>query len=167
MGTSSNKYKKQKAIFLEPLSRYDLEVIDKQIKKSVCEISCNSEKKGSGFLCKIPIPNSYNLLPVLITNNNILDENDILPGKKINILYDNKKISIFIDEERKTYTNKDKYNITIIEIKEYDGFNLDLEEFLDIDNYNNKKIELFKNKNIYIIHYHSNKDVNFFFGCVS
>ena len=30
--------------------------------------------KGTGFFCKIPFPNNNHLLPVLITNNHVMNE---------------------------------------------------------------------------------------------
>ena len=42
---------------------------------------------GTGFLCKIPFPNQFKLLPVLITNNHILNIDDIKNNKIINISF--------------------------------------------------------------------------------
>ena len=85
-----------------------------QLKKSICKIKLNSGKKGNGFFCKIPISktNKYDLLPVLITNNSLLDEKSILPGKKIKIIINpnNKTKEIIINEFRETFTSeKDDY----------------------------------------------------------
>ena len=78
-------------------------------------------------------------MPVLITNNHILGENDIKNGKIIKLsIYDNniktnksnnevnnEEIKIIkIDNSRKKYTNPDnKIDITIIEIKSIDKIN--------------------------------------------
>ena len=48
------------------------------MKKYVCKIY-QTEKTGTGFMCKIPYQNQ--LLPVLITNNHILNEEKIKIGK--------------------------------------------------------------------------------------
>jgi len=37
----------------------------------------------TGFLCKISFPDSKKLLPVLITNNHVLEEKHILINKEI------------------------------------------------------------------------------------
>ena len=54
-----------------------------QMEKNVCKIKAR-EKQGTGFFCKIPFPNTNNMLPVLITNNHIINE-EILKDDKIKI----------------------------------------------------------------------------------
>ena len=139
-----------------------LKKIDKQIEKTLCKIIFN--KKGenqfdtaTGFLCKIPFPDTYNLKPVLITCNNVLKDKDILPNKKIEYtMNDDKYIrTILIDELRITYTSpEEEYDTTIIEIKNEDG--LDIKSFLEVDDFYEDDEELkesLKDKNVYIIHY--------------
>ena len=46
-----------------------------QMENCICKIYKNNEVIGTGFLCKISFNN--NLLKVLITNNHILNENEI------------------------------------------------------------------------------------------
>ena len=77
--------------------------IEKKIENSVCKIKTNEGNFGTGFFCLIPFPTKLNLLPVLITNNHILKENDIRKGPKINFSMnnDNFKSQIFIDDLRK------------------------------------------------------------------
>ena len=86
-----------------------------------------------------------NSIKELITTNNVLDEINSIPNKRINILINGKKSFILIDEERKIYKFLEQ-NIIMIRIKESD--NLDI-EYLDIDR------EKFSNENkeIYLIHY--------------
>ena len=63
---------------------------------------------------KIHIIDQFKLLPILITNNHILNNDDIKSNKIINISFNDDKI--FKDlkiEERTTYTNED-IDITII-----------------------------------------------------
>jgi len=139
-----------------------LKKIDRQIDKTLCKIIFN--KKGenqfdtaTGFLCKIPFPDTFNLKPVLITCNHVLKEKDILPYKKIEFTMNDDKNTrtILIDELRRTYTSpEEEYDTTIIEIKDEDG--LDFKSFLEIDDFyeNDKEIkDSLKDKNIYIIHY--------------
>ena len=75
-----------------------------------------------GFFCNIPCES--NLLPVLISNNNILNEKDIISNKKIKLLLNNHEYEIIISDSRKKYSN-DKYNITIIEINNEDNIKID------------------------------------------
>ena len=91
-----------------------MDVILPQLRNSVCKI--NNKKMGTGFLCKIPFPNQFILLPVLITNNHILNNEDIKSNKIINISFNDDKIFKKLNiEDRKTYTNED-IDVTIIEI---------------------------------------------------
>ena len=91
----------------------DLEKIKEQMQKSVCKIN----NIGTGFFCNIPFPNNSNILPVLITNNHVLRENDIAKGNIINVSVndDESKYSIHITNSTRTYTDPD-YDISIIEI---------------------------------------------------
>ena len=95
----------------------------------------------------IPFPDEYHLLPVLITNNHII--NDM--KKNLLIIYnDSFKIINMIDFQRRCYTEKDHYDITIIEMLSKDNINLN--SFLEIDI--QTKIEenkIIKN-DIYILH---------------
>ena len=141
--------------------------IIKQMEKCVCKIKLDKENKektdiqGTGFFCKIPFPDRNNLLSVLITNNHII--NDELLNKP------NFNIKIFIKEEidieeiclnnRIKYTNE-KYDTTIIEIKESDKINnyLELNDII-IDNIinNEKRNKDFIDQTIYIMHYPGGK----------
>ena len=135
-----------------PVSIEGLEKILFQMKNCVCQIH-KKEINGTGFFCKISFLDEFNLLPVLITSNHILNENDIEKNKIIEFTLYNQKESrkIIIDENRKVFSNK-KYGITLIEIKT----NIDnINNFLDLDNnvINNNNINIFgekKEKNLYM-----------------
>ena len=127
-----------------------------QMENSTCIIYPEDDNIGTGFFCKIPFHN--NCLPVLITNNHILDENDIKNNKIIKLSINGKVKEIKIDNSRKKYTNPDKnIDITIIEIKpNEDGIGKN--NFLELDekniNKDKKNIEVEnKMKSIYILHY--------------
>ena len=111
----------------EPVSLKGTENIIYQMNNCVCRIYNKGE--GTGFFTKIPFKSK--LLPVLITNNHVIDIDDIKNNKIINIYLNNDKEekTIRIDNNRLRYTNE-KLDITIIEIKE------------NKDNLNNKYIEL-------------------------
>ena len=89
-----------------------------KMKTQICYIE--SVDRGTGFFCKIPYENNMTL-KVLITAGYILNENDILIGKKIKFSINDDKIKyeILIDESRKIFRNEN-YNITIIKIKPND-----------------------------------------------
>ena len=140
-----------------PISFDKMCEIKGQMTKCICEIKCIKEGKGhgTGFFCKIPFPNSFHLLPALITNNHVLGEKDIAEGSKINMTLNsnnNKGIDkiILIDNSRKTYTNT-SFDVTIIELKFDDNFAQD--QFLEIDdkiNVDNFYVE-YKSKDVYLI----------------
>ena len=111
----------------EPLSIKSIETILEQMKNSICKIY--NGKQGTGFFIKIPFNNIQ--LPVLITNNHIIDEKDYINNKIITIYLGNENNgkNIKLDDKRKFYTNKN-YDTTIIEIKEItDG----IKNFLELD----------------------------------
>ena len=121
-----------------------------QMKNCICKIY----KKGgtaTGFFCKIPFNNDF--LPVLITNNHVINDNDISNNICVDLSINNSiKKKIKIDNSRKKYTNSEKnIDITIIEIKPEDG----IINFLEVDGNIYKDIfELeYSNELIYIIHY--------------
>ena len=149
-----NQYIEQKDIESVPkISINSLSIILEQMENSVCRINNNDKCQGTGFFCIIRI--YYNLIPVLMTNSHVLDKNDILPGKKINIHLKKKELEIIIDEFRITYTNP-LYDVTIIEIKENDGINrtsfLEIDEGIFNDDFNNN----YKEKQVYLLHYIKN-----------
>ena len=93
------------------------EIILEQMKNKICNICIENKIKGTGFFCKILYNND--LLQILITNNNIIDELILKNEKKLILLINNIYKEIDLDNRIK-YVNK-TYNITIIEIKEKDG----------------------------------------------
>ena len=126
---------------------------------------CKIETKniyGSGILCNIPFPDFFHLLPVLITNNHVLNAEDIKMNKEINFsLKDNMyQYKIKIDESRITYTNS-TLDITFIEIKKQD--NLEINKFIGIDEgiYEGNPYKNYKGKEIYLLHYPKGYDSEF------
>ena len=117
------------------INKYLIQVSLDNTKKIVSQMEnciCKIYKKGgtaTGFFCKIPFNNDF--LPVLITNNHILDDKDLDNNNIIELSINGKtKIKITIDDSRKKYTNSEKnIDITIIEIKPEDG----IINFLEVD----------------------------------
>ena len=123
---NKNKNKNQKGEVYKNI-KMNLDENSKQI------IEKTKRGKGTGFLCYIPFPDKIHLLPVLITNNHILNEEDISIGKKIKFSINNEEkfYEIIIDDSRKTFTKKQPYDITIVQLKPKDK--LDLDSLLEID----------------------------------
>ena len=137
---------------LAPVSIKTTEIILDQMKNCVCKIH-KGKVNGTGFFVQVSYDNR--LLNLLITNNHVLNEQDINTGKIISISLNNEQISkeIKIDSNRKKYTNKN-LDVTIIEIKKEDNINnfLLLDDKLlnkDIKNYNN----IYENESLYILNY--------------
>ena len=153
LNMKNESYIKEKELYgySKTINESSIKTCLNQINNCVCKIQCNEGGCGTGFFCKIQ--DNWNILRVLITNNHVLGENDIMPGRKIYFSL-NKKIKEFeitIDEYRKIYTNEN-LDVTIIEIKEKDGLNN--ESFLEIDeNIQKENINNFKNISIYLLHF--------------
>ena len=92
-----------------PVSIQGLKTILFQLKNCICKIYQKDGGKGTGFFCKILFQNK--LLPVLITNNHVLNENNFKDNEIIKITMnnsvekENKDISIKMDNSRKRYYN--------------------------------------------------------------
>ena len=144
-----------------PITIEGTENILYQMKNSICKIINNDGNKGTGFFCRIPYNNK--LLPVLVTNNHVLNENHIENNKKLEItLNDGKKVKIIeLDNSRIRYTNEE-LDFTFIEIKS----NKDkIDNFLDIDENINTDLEnYYNNKSIYTLHYPKGTLANVSYG---
>ena len=136
--------------YADPISIDCLEIILEQIKKCICNIKIG--KKATGFFCYIPHDNKK--IPVLMTNNHVINKEKINEYSNLMVTLGYKKENkhIKIDENRKIYTSE-KYDTTIIEIKEEDKINDYLE--LDEDIFEEGEEQNLTNKNIYIIQYPS------------
>ena len=159
----------------EPVSLKRTEKIIEQMNKNICRIY-NNNRQGTGFFLSIPY--KMNLLPVLITSNQIINEEDILNNRNISLYLNNdKKIkTIKLDNNRTIYTNE-KFDITIIEIKEnIDKLNNSYFE-LDDEIINSFKLDKnsdinylhhkYSNESIYILDYRKNKDIFVSYGKLS
>ena len=148
------------------ISLEQMEVLPNQMKKSICKIKCK-EGHGTGFLCLIPNPSKSKTLPVLITNNHILNEEDIGNNQIIEFSINNDSIkkTIVIDSLRRTYTSRES-DTTFIEVKEKD--NLDLNSFLEIDYdlYEEMPNERYSQKSIYLLYYPNCEKVAYSIGVI-
>jgi len=147
------------------LSKLEANEIKLQLESKICKIKTQDNKTGTGFFIKIPFPDKFHLLPVLITNNHILGDTDLLINKIISITINDDKEKRFlkIDKTRKTFTSKD-LDVTIIEIKPEED---EIKYFLDLDNdYDSEQYkEIYKEKEeLYIIQYPNGKKSSFSLG---
>ena len=163
----TENYIKEKELSSTPKS-IPLEALDFLISKAktnICKIECSDGGHGTGFFCNIPT--GWNSLKVLMTNNHVLNKDDISIDKKIKFSLNNDKIfyEIQIDEARKIYTN-DKYDITILEIKQNDK--LDKISFFDVDDriFQEENKDIFKNMQIYLLHYPKGNKMEYSMGLI-
>ena len=139
------------------ISLEEMEKLIYGMKKVICKIKCNNGSYGTGFFCNLQYGIKTTNIQVLMTTNNILNNNDISIGKKIEFSVNNDKINyvILIDKLRKTYTNEE-YGIIIIEIKQDD--NLEHISFFDIDEkiYEAYYEPCYKSSHTFLLHYADN-----------
>ena len=140
-------------ISINPISFEQTKKILEQMGNYICKIIIDNDTKGTGFLCKIPLHGDNKLAPVLITNNNVINDDILARKKDITIesfctsSIKSKKLNL---SNRTAYNNK-KLGISIIEIVNKDGFkNINMLE-LDEDMLSGKIIK-FIDKSIYMIH---------------
>ena len=146
------------------LEKLDAKEIQSQLKNKICKIIKENET-GTGFFIKIPHPDQFHLLPVLITNNHILDDKDLSINNDINLTIndDKEKRCLKIDKSRKTFTHK-KLDVTIIEIKPEED---KIKDFLDLDqDFNSEQYkEIYKKEEeLYILQYPNGKSSSFSLG---
>ena len=131
----NNEKEKEKEKLLkshpDPISYECTKTILEQMKKNICKLKISDGGRGTGFFCKIPFPDKEHLLPVLITNNHVI--NEIILKKEnetIELEFECDKKSKYLNNlgERKKYTNK-IIDVTFIEIKDIDEIN----DFLELD----------------------------------
>ena len=138
-----------------------------QMKYYICKIIKKDGTFGTGFFCNIPSPEKKELLPVIITNNHVLNKDDIKNQNSIEITInnDNQRKIIRLDKFRKKFTDE-TLDITILEIKpKIDKIN----KFLDIsEDIINKEQDLLNlayiKKSIYILHYPKGKNAQVSYG---
>ena len=140
-------------ISINPISFEQTKKILEQMENYIFKIIIDKDTKGTGFLCKIPLHGDNKLAPVLITNNNVINDDILARKKDITIesfcttSIKRKKINL---SNRTAYNNK-KLGISIIEIVNKDGFkNINMFE-LDEDMLSGKT-DKFIDKSIYMIH---------------
>jgi hypothetical protein len=140
----------------KPIGKKELIILLDLVKKHICKINCKDGSHGTGFFCYVPI-GWGNFLTALLTNNHVLNLNDIQPGQTINVTIDNDDKEFSIDNNRKTYTNE-SFDVTIIEIKEEDGIDEKSFFYLDKQIFEENVSEIFKNCQIYLLHYPKGED---------
>jgi len=116
---------------------------------------------ATGFLLKIPFGNKNELMPVLMTNNHVIDEDYPKNNRYLSVCKADQDNIFNIDFNipRKFYTNKD-LDSTIIEIKHEDKFGL--KYFLEVDDDIGKRDpnSIYADKFCYIAHFPKGNDAS-------
>ena len=133
-------------------------ILEQMSHNFIYKINKIKEIYDTGFFCYIKLSNKK--IPVIIINNYIINE-DL--SNSINVLINNELKKIKLTNNR--YINKE-LNISMIEIKEYENYNIN---FIEIDdNLYKKDIEFYYSKeSIYIIQYNNEKDISVSYGTIN
>ena len=124
-----------------------------QLENCICKIFVDDGSKATGFFCNLKYDNKE--MPILITNNHVLNEDNIKLNKIIKIGLNGKNDKnklihkdIKIDKDRLVYTSE-KFDITIIEIKKEKD---EIYNYLELDNdiFEDNSNVLYYNNTIYI-----------------
>jgi hypothetical protein len=155
---------KKLAGYAEAISIEEFEKFSEFARKRICKIKCSDESHGTGFFCSVCLDN-WNSMKTLITNNHVLNADDIIPGKKIKFSLNDeaKNYEIELDKERRSYTSR-KYDITIIELKKND--NLSADSFFDVDEKIYDPNYKYTNKSIFLFHYPKGQKMKFSPGAI-
>lgn len=138
-----------------------------QMENCVCKIYKGIKEKGTGFFCKIPLPDKTSI-NVLVTNYHILNKEYLNSNKHIKYSMNNEEnfYEILLDDSRKIYTNEE-LDVTFIEITKKDN----IKHFLEIDEQikheKNFYPELFNKKPIYILHYQKGAKLLVSYGIIN
>ena len=152
----------------EPMSKKEIiELFEKE--NAICKIesqkinnNISKNIKGTGFFLELNIED-ISFKKCLITNNHILNEDDIKLNEIIKFEYKNHTKRIKMKEGRKAYTNKE-LDYTCIEIFDEDK----IEDFFKIDKLIiNNSIEIYKNDDIFILGYPKGNELAFSDGTIS
>ena len=139
---------------IEPLDKTDL----KEMSKCICKISGN--RIGTGFFCKIKYKDD--LIPVLITNYHVIDDNYLKNKDMLKIYINNNSTIININKNSIIYSSIIKqYDIIIIKLNKNE-----IKDFLEIDEniFNINSENTYKDEQIYILHYPKSAKASISYG---
>ena len=120
----------------EPVPIYKTDL--KEMGKCICKI--NGNKIGTGFFCRINYLD-YSI-PVLITNNHVIDENFMELKNQLKVYINDESYIIGINKKNIIYSSeRNKYDIIIIKLREGE-----IKNFLQID----QNIFKFNSENLYL-----------------
>ena len=132
----------------------------KDMEKYICKLKGN-KSTGTGFFCKIEYNN--NLIPVLMTNYHIINDQFFEDNKFIKVYINEKSYTININEDSKIYSSpNNKYDTMVIKINKQSGINNCLE--IDQNIFEKDSLLTYKKEDIYLLHFPNSRDASVSFG---
>jgi len=128
--------------------------------KGNCICKIDGSKAGTGFFCKIK--RGEELIPVLITNYHVIDDNYMKQNKKLKFYINDKSHIIELNSESKIYSStNNEFDMMIIRLK--DG---QVNDYLEIDEniFEDDSENNYDNESIYILHYANAEEAKVSFG---
>ena len=146
--------------YSKPLTKQCMKKILEQMENSIYKIKGKDKKFGIAFFSKIKIRKI--IIPIILTNYRIIDEQYIQNNNGIEIQINNKLKKIRFNDRRFKYINKE-YDLTVIEIKESKKIKIN---FFDIDEavYLNNSEMLYNKESIYIMHNNNENEISISLG---
>ena len=134
------------------------EIILEQMKKCICKVF--GDKMGTGFFCKIFYENK--LIPVMITNYHVINDNYINNNKQIKISINENYEIININNKSKIYSSQiNEYDMMIIKLNEDNKYNyLEFDKNIMKDN----SESFYEKESIYILHYPNGNKASVSYG---
>ena len=147
------------------ISKAEMEKIIDQMNRSICNISFQ-KSHGTGFFCKIPISDenqNTNYFLGLITCKHVLKSK--IRGKTIKLIINDVTYPLLIDEGRQVFSDEMK-DIIIIEVRKGEFPNINY-LFLDENIFQKNPDNIYKDNDIYILHFEFGKEEKFSNGVIA
>ena len=126
--------------------------------KENCICSINGNLNGTGFFCKIEFEGK--LIPVLITNYHVVNDDFMNQNQKLTFYIKNDLHSIDIKYNKIYSSIRDEYDMMIIRLKEGE-----VDNYLEIDdNIFDNSVDDYENESIYILHHPNAEGAKVSFG---
>ena len=141
----------------EPVPIYKTDL--KEMGKCICKI--NGNKIGTGFFCRINYLD-YSI-PVLITNNHVIDESFMELKNQLKVYINDESYIIGINKKNIIYSSeRNKYDIIIIKLREGE-----IKNFLQIDQniFKFNSENLYLDEQIFILHFPNAGEAKVSYAC--
>ena len=141
----------------EPVPIYKTDL--KEMGKCICKI--NGNKIGTGFFCRINYLDHS--IPVLITNNHVIDESFMELKNQLKVYINDESYIIGINKKNLIYSSeRNKYDIIIIKLRESE-----IKNFLELDQniFKFNSENLYLDEQIFILHFPNAGEAKVSYAC--